>query len=141
MMHGMRLRLWAIVMAAGMMFGPGLTAQTADDGIRATIDGQISAFLEDDWTGAFAFASPSIRDIFRTPENFGRMVQQGYPMVWRPTELTYLELREVAGNLWQRVQVVDANGRVHWLDYQMVQIDGDWRINAVQLLPQPGVSV
>jgi len=140
-MGWLRAILVGIILSVGAAgFGTSAVAQSPDDGIRATIDGQISAFLADDLEGAFSFASPSIRDIFGSSENFGRMVQQGYPMVWRPAELSYLELREVAGQLWQRVQVVDAQGRVHLLDYQMIQIDGDWRINGVQLLRQPGVS-
>ena len=32
------------------------------------------------------------------------------------------------------VMVVDANGRVHILDYQMVQLENGWKINGVQLL-------
>ena len=42
--------------------------------VQATINGQFQAFLEDDVRRAFAFASPSIRSIFKTPQNFGDMV-------------------------------------------------------------------
>ena len=55
-------------------------------------------------------------------------------MVWRPSELTYLELREIAGRLWQKVEIVDAEGRVHLLDYQMINSENGWKINGVQLL-------
>ena len=81
-----------------------------------------------------------IKAIFRTPEDFGAMVQQGYPMVWRPGEVTYLEQREVAGAIWQKVQIVDGAGRIHILDYQMIQTPEGWQINGVQLLKQPEVS-
>lgn len=111
-----------------------------DPAIEGTIQSQFDAFLKNDVTTAFSFASPGIKGMFGTPENFGRMVQNGYPMVWRPAEVQYLELREVAGNLWQRVMVTDQSGRTHLLDYQMVQTPEGWQINAVQLLPQVGVG-
>ncbi|NRB33943.1 MAG: DUF4864 domain-containing protein [Rhodobacteraceae bacterium] len=129
-----------ILLTFALILGFALPAPAQEADIRATITAQIEAFKLDDFSEAFTYASPNIRNIFRSPENFGRMVQQGYPMVWRPAELRYLDLREVAGNLWQRVQITDATGRVHLLDYQMIQIDGDWRINGVQLLRTPDVS-
>jgi hypothetical protein len=109
-------------------------------GIEATINQQIEAFRADDFAQAFTFASPSIRNLFRTPENFGAMVRNGYPMVWRPRSVTFGDLRDVAGGLWQRVIVTDSAGGVHALDYLMVQVDGAWRIAGVQLLPAPDLS-
>ena len=108
--------------------------------IEGVIGNQIDAFKADNFEQAFEFAAPNIRNIFRTPENFGRMVTQGYPMVWRPAEVTYLELREENGSYWQKVQIVDAQGRVHMLDYRMLDTDSGWKINGVQLLESAGVS-
>lgn len=116
-------------------------AQTGDDpAIRSTIQSQFDAFLKDDVSTAFTFASPAIKGMFGTPERFGQMVRNGYPMVWRPGQVRYLELRNVAGNLWQRVMVTDQAGRVHLLDYQMIQTPDGWQINGVQLLPASGVG-
>ncbi|MCV6592833.1 MAG: DUF4864 domain-containing protein [Silicimonas sp.] len=109
-------------------------------GIEATIDAQIGAFLEDDFARAFTFASPGIQGMFGSAERFGQMVRQGYPMVWRPGEVEFLELRNFRGALWQRVQIRDQAGRVHVLDYQMIETGEGWRINGVQLLPEPDVS-
>lgn len=117
------------------------TAWAQSDEITATIGAQVEAFQADDLDRAFGYASPNIRRIFRTPENFGAMVQNGYPMVWRPTDLRFLELREIAGALWQKVQVTDAQGRVHLLDYQMINSGNEWKINAVQLLEPPQINV
>jgi hypothetical protein len=118
-----------------------VSAQEArNPAIETTIQQQFDAFRADDVGTAFSFASPSIKGIFGTPENFGMMVRNGYPMVWRPAEVQFLELRMVAGNLWQRVMVTDQAGRTHLLDYQMVQTGQNWQINAVQLLPQAGVG-
>jgi hypothetical protein len=81
-----------------------------------------------------------IKGIFGTAENFGRMVQNGYPMVYRPDSVRMLELRDVNGKLWQKVMVTDASGATHLLDYEMIQTEGGWQINAVVLLPQPDLA-
>ena len=108
--------------------------------IQGTISSQIEAFKADDFAQAFTFASPSIQQLFGTPERFGMMVQQGYPMVWRPGEVRYLELREIGGRLWQKVMVRDRSGQLHVLDYQMVKGKNGWKINGVQILPSPDVG-
>ncbi|MEY4698141.1 MAG: hypothetical protein RIT14_2569, partial [Pseudomonadota bacterium] len=90
--------------------------------------------------GAFAFASPSIKSIFMTAENFGTMVRDGYPMVDNPGEVRMLEQREIAGNLWQKVLITDPAGNSHVLDYQMVKTAEGWQINGVRVLPEPGVG-
>ncbi|MEO1537162.1 MAG: DUF4864 domain-containing protein [Pseudomonadota bacterium] len=111
-----------------------------DAGIEATIDAQIDAFLKDDFATAFTYASPNIQGFFGTSERFGQMVRNGYPMVWRPGDVQYLDLRDVAGNLWQKVLITDQSGGVHVLDYQMIQTSEGWRINGVQILQAPDVS-
>ena len=58
-------------------------------------------------------------------------------MVWRPSEVQYLELRETAGFLFQRVMITDGEGAVHVLEYQMIELDGMWKINGVRLLANP----
>ncbi len=108
--------------------------------IEATISSQIEAFLADDFAQAFTFASPTIQGMFGSSERFGQMVRQGYPMVWRPEDVQYLGLRDVDGNLWQRVLIRDKSGATHTLDYQMIQTGDGWRINGVQLLHAPGVA-
>ncbi|MEM9638750.1 MAG: DUF4864 domain-containing protein, partial [Pseudomonadota bacterium] len=78
--------------------------------------------------------------LFQTPENFQRMVTQGYPMVWRPGDVRYLELREQGSTYWQRVMITDQNGRVHILDYRMLETGEGWRINGVQILDSADFS-
>lgn len=134
-------RLSAPVLAT-CLFLTATPVAAQEDAIESTIRDQIAAFLADDFATAFTFASPNIRAIFGNPENFGRMVTNGYPMVHRPAEVEMGPLREVAGALWQRVEITDAEGQSHALDYQMVEMpDGAWRINAVQLLRAEAPSV
>lgn len=132
----MRTLLIACLLALGL--AAPATAQNTD--IEATINSQMEAFKADDVDRAFTFASPTIRDLFQTPENFGAMVRNGYPMVWRPSDVQYLELREIDGALWQTVQVTDAQGRVHYLGYQMIQTENGWKINAVKRIDAPDAS-
>ncbi|MCX8954459.1 DUF4864 domain-containing protein [Ruegeria sp. NA] len=126
----MRRLLLALSLSAGL--ASGVFAQSAE--IEANIAAQIQAFRADDFATAFTFASPSIQRLFRNPDNFGAMVRNGYPMVWRPADVRFLELREVDGALWQKVMITDGNGRVHLLDYQMIPLTEGWKINGVQLL-------
>lgn len=122
---------------------PVLSAQAQEarnPAIETVIQQQFDAFRAEDVGTAFSFASPNIKGMFGTPENFGRMVRDGYPMVWRPAEVQFLDLRRVAGNLWQRVMVTDQAGRTHLLDYQMIETDQGWQINGVQILPQAAVG-
>ena len=133
----MRRMLFALALAAGLAAGAA-PAQEAE--IQSVIRQQIEAFGADDFATAFTFASPTIKGMFGTPDRFGQMVREGYPMVWRPDAVTFGELREVAGRLWQRVIVRDGEGRFHALDYQMIPAEGGWQINGVQILPAPGVG-
>lgn len=132
----MRKGLYAVVLAACLTLPAG--AQEAP--IQQTIQSQIDAFLADDFASAFTFASPTIKGMFGTPENFGAMVKNGYPMVYRPADVQMMELREVAGNLWQRVRITDQAGAGWYLDYMMVETAEGWQINAVQILPAPDVG-
>jgi Domain of unknown function (DUF4864) len=135
----MRARILAVCLS--LMSAPAFADEPRNPAIEGTIQSQIDAFLADDFATAFSFASPNIKGIFGTAENFGAMVTQGYPMVHRPRSVEMLELREVAGNLWQRVLVTDQAGTSHMLDYMMVETPDGWQINAVQLLPAVGVGV
>jgi len=130
------IALW--ICWSGTVFAADILA--SEPAIENTIQGQIEAFQSDDFEGAFTLASPNIQTLFRSPENFGAMVKNGYPMVWRPDEHRFLELREIAGNLWQKVLIRDGAGTVHILDYQMIQTPDGWRINGVQLLRTPDVG-
>jgi hypothetical protein len=129
----MRL-LYVCLLALAFALPIGQPAAAQEEPIENTIRSQIDAFQKDDFVTAFTFASPNIQGIFGTPENFGVMVSQGYPMVHRPTRVEMLELREVAGLLWQKVLVTDAEGRGHMLDYQMIETADGWKINGVELL-------
>ena len=133
----MRVVLLLLVLSLGIFMRP---ADAQQSEIQSVISDQIEAFKADDFATAFTFAHPNIQGIFQTPENFGRMVTQGYPMVWRPADVTYLPLREDAGSVLQDVQVTDLQGRVFVLEYTMVETPNGWRIGGVRILERSAVS-
>ena len=112
-------------------------AQDARSAITGTIQSQIEAFLADDFDTAFTFASPTIKRLFGDSERFGLMVRQGYPMVWRPADVRYLELDTMGPFQLQRVLITDAEGVPHLLEYQMIQTADGWQINGVRILEAP----
>jgi len=124
---------------AGVVLWAGVVA-AQESAIRGVIGNQITALQADDFGAAFGFASPSIKGMFGSPERFGAMVRQGYPMVHRPDEVHYLGLRMDGGRQVQRVMIRDGAGRVHFLDYEMIEADGGWQINGVRLLPRQGAG-
>ena len=118
-----------------VMWTLGVVGAAADPKeMQSVIDRQLEAFQADDVAGAMEFASPVLQRYFRTPENFQRMVTQGYPMVWRFEAVRYLESRVEDGVHWQRVMIRDLDGVSHVLDYRMTETANGWRINGVQIL-------
>lgn len=118
-----------------------LPARAEDSAARAVIEAQIEAFRAGDLPRAFGFASPVIQQKFGTPETFGQMVETGYPMVWRPSEVVFLEARETGGRLWQEVFLRDAAGRGWIAEYEMIEAEGALKINGVRLREAPAPSV
>jgi ketosteroid isomerase-like protein len=113
----------------------------ANDAISQVIRDQIAAFQADDFATAFTYASPTIKQLFGTADRFGQMVQQGYPMVYRPADVTMLDQRVQGDTTIQRVRIRDASGQTHVLDYQMTPSDGGWQINGVQFVRQLDAGV
>ena len=130
-------RILLAALIAFTLIGPA-KAQNAD--AQNVIAAQIEAFQRDDFVTAFSFASPTIKDIFRTPDRFGMMVRNGFPMVWRPAQVEYLEQREVGGVIFQRVLIEDGNGALHALEYQMLPTPDGWQIDGVQFIAPPAVA-
>lgn len=126
--------------AALAVLGLGHAALAQEAPIQNTIQSQLDAFAAKDGAKAFTYASPTIKSLFGSADTFTKMVQNGYPMVWQHRAVKMLELRTIAGNLWQRVMITDANGATYLLDYKMIETADGWQIDAVQILPQQDVG-
>ena len=131
----MRLQLIisALTLFIGLMASPILAKDDPQPQIQTVIENQIAAFKVDNFAVAFSYASPSIQSMFGTAEKFGVMVQRGYPMVWRPAEVQFLDLRKMSGDFWQQVLIRDQAGVRHMVLYRMQKGPDGWRINGVQL--------
>lgn len=135
----MRRTLLVMTLGLGMLTSP-LQAQDNSAGIQGTIQSQIDAFIADDFVTAFTFASPMIKGMFETPENFGRMVQQGYPMVWRPSDVRFLDMEDLGERKLQRVQILDQAGVPYIAEYEMIQTPEGWQINGVAIVRAPEIG-
>ena len=129
--------LWVAAWFLSLAMARAEEAGPSNSAIESVIGAQIEAFRKDDFATAFTFASPNIRSMFGTADNFGLMVRRGYPMVWRPGPLQFLELRDEQGLLWQKVMVRDQQGVFFVLDYQIIETPDGWRINGVYLVQAP----
>lgn len=142
----MKPLLLACALALGLLTLGQTPAQAQDamaenPAIRGTISKQLQAFERGDVPDAFSHASPSLRRYFGSPERFGAMVQQGYPMVWQPGASRFGPLLNLESGLWQEVIITDTGGQAHVLRYRMQQVEGDWRISSVVIMPPPDIGV
>jgi hypothetical protein len=116
-------------------------AAAAQQTIRGTISAQLDAFQADDGSRAFGYATPRLRELFGTPENFMAMVRGGYQPVYRPRSVEFLDARIIDGKIGQAVRFVGPDGRAVIAIYTMEQQpDGSWRIAAVQLFPTGDIT-
>lgn len=130
------------LIAAIILFATVYPAQAGEpeDSIQAVIADQIGAFQVSDLDRAFSHASPNIQRIFEDPGKFAQMVRGGYPMIWRPARWEMLSLEDFDGTRVQIVLFEDQSGSLFEAAYEMLEIDGIWRINGVQLRRLPGIS-
>lgn len=125
------------VLIAALLAATG--AQAQDLSIEDVIANQLQAFNDRDIAEAWQYASPMIQGMFQTPENFGAMVQNGYPMVWDNSNVRFLDQEDFGNRTRQEVLIEGPDGAFYILDYQMVETPDGWQINGVQVIPAPEV--
>ena len=102
--------------------------------IQSTISDQLRAFASDNFIEAFTHASPGIKDIFGTVENFSNMVKKGYPMVWRYNNFEFLNLEATPQGYSQIVRITDQNDKLFLLKYFLKNVAGIWKISGVSII-------
>ena len=116
-------------------------SQTDTDQIRSVISGQLSAFQTDDGVKAFSFASPKIRGIFGDSDNFISMVKSGFPAVYRPQSVQFLEIQDTPNGPVQDVYIIGPDGVPAVARYSLQkQPDGVWKISGCQMIERPTVG-
>ena len=130
MVEGIVFRFIAVI----FIFISTISAADEQTDIQNTISNQLEAFASDDFTEAFTHASPGIKDIFGSVDNFSRMVKKGYPMVWRYNNFQFLKLEETPQGYSQIVRITDKKDELFLLKYFMKNISGIWKISGVTII-------
>ena len=107
-----------------------LLAEPDASAVRKVVEAQLEAFAADDAERAFSYASTGIRAQFGDAATFMAMVRGGYPMVVRPTAVSFFQaqandpaegtasqtvyLRDRAGRLWRATYLLDRQLRAGW---------------------------
>ena len=103
------------------------------DAIEDVISGQLNAFTDRDIVEAWNFASPMIQKRFVDPRSFSQMVEQGYGTIWDNKAVRFGPRAEMDGRARQIVIVTGPDGLTQSFEFEMVKLDGIWRINGVRL--------
>ncbi len=137
--------LWFAFIAAVLLATASLWARSdpvspdESRAMRAVVEAQLDAFAADDAKKAFSFAAPSIRAMFGTPERFVEMVRTGYPVVFRPASVTFLQPLQFQGRMLLGVRLTDADGGQWLATYSLErQADRSWRISGCNVQPTTG---
>lgn len=136
--------LFAAVFFVATALSPGL-AQTVTDEIEAAtqnvISDQIDAFQARDHVRAFSHAAPAIQKIFRSEENFIRMVRGGYMPLYDPQTFQFGRNFNLDGTIHQEVIATDQTGKQWQAVYTLrQQPDGSWKITGVKMNPFSGAT-
>ena len=129
---------WFTSAAVGLVLWAG-TASAQGASIEDVITNQLQAFNDRDVDAAWQYASPTIQGIFETPDNFGLMVENGFPMVWDNADVRFLDREETGPRTRQEVQIQGPDGLFYILDYQMIETPDGWQIDSVFVIPAPEV--
>ncbi len=126
-------------LTAALAAGPADVSASDAKAVRVVVEAQLKAFAADDAKTAFRYASPKIREMFGSPDNFIAMVRRGYPVVYRPASIAFLQPERVDDVVVQSVHMTDADGTLWLAVYQLErQADRSWRIGGCQVVPASG---
>jgi uncharacterized protein DUF4864 len=127
----------ALLTLAATAAGQG--ADPRADMARTVLD-QLAAFRRDDWTAAYGYASAAIQSRFGL-EEFRQMVTGGYGPIARSASATvsHVEVVDPSHGLVE-VRVEGANGETVDALYEVVDEQGQWRINGVLTRPVEGAT-
>jgi len=127
------LRMLVLAVALGLLPASPSRADDSSDA-RSTIQRQLDAFRAGDAGSAYGLAAPNIRGMFPTPDIFMRMVETGYPPVFRSRAATFGGLKPEGGGLRQEVYLSDADGKSWIASYTLArQADGSLKITGCSL--------
>ena len=107
--------------------------------IRSIISGQLQAFLSDDAQKAFSYAAPSIKEKFKTPKKFLKMVRRYYFPIYRPRDFEFRPIQMVDDKIIQPLAVIGPSGVQEIVLYSLEQQpDHSWKIGGCIMLNSLG---
>jgi hypothetical protein len=125
------LALWPVAQAAPL--------SAADErSVRSTVQAQLAAFAADDAPLAFSYAAPNVREALGTAAGFMAMVREAYPVVYRPASVAFLKPDQRDGQVFQRVQMVDAAGEAWLATYSLQRGGKGWLITGCVVVANRG---
>ncbi|MDX1342967.1 MAG: DUF4864 domain-containing protein [Reinekea sp.] len=130
------------VILFGLLFIPvlALAGSPNDEQIQGVITAQLTAFLNNDASGAWLHAHPSIKALFGNPESFMAMVDQGYSPMKHFVQLDFLKLVQVDDMWLQTVRLLDDKGDRYDLLYALIETQpGLFQIAGVSLEANTGI--
>lgn len=128
-----RFVLLACVWLAAMTHLRAGATQLSDaeaDKVRGVIVAQIEAFAQDDAERAFQTATPAVREAIGSSWRFLAMVRGAYPMVYRPSSVSFHKPEREDGSVLQLVEITDSDSK-SWLALFALELQPDdtWRIS------------
>ncbi|MCJ8239123.1 DUF4864 domain-containing protein [Peteryoungia algae] len=140
MMMRMRIGI-AIFLVAGILNAPAFAQQEESIGVaglaKDVIEQQITAFLNDDATTAYSFASPEIKSVFPNAERFFEMVKKSYAPVYRPGNYAFgrNQVSPDGTIAYQEVLISAPDGKDWAVYYELKrQRNGQFAINGVRIM-------
>jgi Domain of unknown function (DUF4864) len=136
-----RLLVIATIMMAALLSPAAVAAKPLRLGagdwraIQAVIGKQLDAFRLNDGNAAFSLASPGVRQVFESADNFMEMVRTEYGAVCRPRAYRFLKPAILDGEPVQPVELIALDGALSIAVFSMEhQPNRSWRISGCHLL-------
>ena len=107
------------------------TDKNVEEIVKKVITSQLMAFKESNVEKAFTFAAPNIKRQFLNAENFGLMVKNGYPVIWRPKNYQFVKFSSNGTRSIQRVLFRSTTDALLTFDYLLEKFSNEWRIAGV----------
>ncbi len=138
----MRPLILALTILPTLMLASAFGGEAEIKAAQNAIDGQLKAFQRDDDAGAYAFAAPSIKQLFPTVQSFMGMVSGAYEPVHKPKSYSFGKVEEMGGDaIVQQLMIVGPDGKDYEAMYRLErQPDGSYLINGVSLKASNSLS-
>ena len=134
-------KLLSPIAAAVMAVTAAMPALAQEGDAQAVIDSQIKAFRSGAHDQAFSYATPGLRSMFGSTDNFTAMVKRGYMPIYGAREWRFGRVKSDGSKLLQEVLLTGPEGRSWVALYTMVRgEDGAWKIGGVRIVPGSELS-